>query len=142
MIDLEVKWIDITPYLLTGEQPVYVMPRPKAHNQPKAWAGSSQVSCIGDFWVVQGPLIDNSEWTLTKTGDFVRIPVFAFKVNRALASIWGLGIQIGMLAITELRNYTNDIPQSVILILGHDCTDLSPAEEAFRCYVGIAIRTK
>ena len=138
----DVKWIDILPYLLKKEQPVYILPRPKAHGHPKAWAGSSEVAHVGDFWVPQGPILGAQEWNVTRIGEVVRVPVFAYKVNRALASIWGLGLQIGMAAIADLRHHTNDVPQSVTLVLGNDCTDLAPAENSFRCYAGIAIRTK
>lgn len=138
----EVRWIDVTPYLVASEQPVIILPRPKAHQQVKAWAGNTQVAHMGEFWVPQGPVVGGAqEWACTRTGEVVRVPVYAYKVHRSLASIFGLGLQIGMAAVADLRHHTNDVPQSVTLVLGTDCTDL-PAENSFRCYAGIAIRTK
>jgi hypothetical protein len=139
----EIVWIDITPYLISGEQPIYMLQRPKAHSEPKAWAGSTQIACLGEFWVPQGPVFGGEQaWSVTKTGDMVRVPVFAYKVPRSLASIWGMALQIGLAAVADLRHHTNDIPSEVTLVLGSDCTDLSPMEEMYRCYAGIAIRTK
>ncbi len=138
-----VRWIDVTPYLLANEQPVFMLDRPKAHNNPKVWAGNTQVAHMGEFWVPYGPIIsDNPEWSTTRTGPIVRVPVFAYKADRALSALWALGLQIGMAAIADLRHHSNDAPQSITLVLGNDCTDLLPAEAAFRCYVGVAIRTK
>lgn len=144
MIEFDVKWFDLTPNILSGEQPAAFIDRPKNHQNQKAWAGKSQVAAVGEFWVPQGPTLDQApEYTLTVVGDHVRVPVHAYRtLNAGVAAIFGLGVQIGLAAITHLRNHTDDVPKRVTLILGHQCTDLRPADDAFRCYVGIAVQTK
>lgn len=142
MVAFDVRWIDVKPYLLTGEQPVIIIPRPKAHNEPKAWAGTSEVACLGEYWMPQGPVFgEQMEWSVTRTGDVIRVPVYAYKVHRSLASIFALGVQIGMAALAELRHHTREAAREAVLVLGNECTDLTQ-EDSFRCYVGIAIRTK
>lgn len=143
-INYDVHWIDVSPFLISGEQPIYLLPRLKLHNESKAWAGSTQIANTGEFWVPHGPILpgNNFDWAFTRTGDLVRIPVFAYKVNRALASIWALGLQVGMSSIINFRENTKESINSVILVLGNSCTDLLPNEDAFRCYIGIAVRTK
>lgn len=146
MIPFDVKWADLTQNHLSGVQPVYMLRRERAHQEQKAWAGKSEVASIGEFWVPQEAVLalpETHAFAVTKVGDCVRIPLFAYKTGHlSLASLFGLGVQIGMAALAELRNYTSDAAKSVVLILGHEVTDLRPAEDAFRCYVGIAVQTR
>lgn len=145
MLQFVTKWFNVTPNLLAQQQPIVdvVVDREKNHDGPRAWAGGSQIARTGEFWVpTSGILEEQITWALSRGGDAVRIPVHAYKTERALAAIWGLGVQLGMMAITGLRARTQDVPRQVTLVLGHECTDLTPAEDAFRCYVGVAIRTK
>ena len=140
----EPHWVDVTPFLLKREQPVFILPRESAHSEPKAWAGASKVGTVGEFWVPHGDLLGGEAvFAPTTAGEAVRIPVWAYQtVRRTLPDIFGLGLQIGMAAIAEMRKYTRDEPRRVHLVLGHECTDLLPAAESFRCYIGIAVRTK
>lgn len=145
MIQFVTKWLDVTPNLLTQQQPVFdvLVERERNHAGPRAWAGGSQIARPGEFWVpINGLLEQQIQWSVSRSGEAVRVPVHAYKTDRALASIWGLGVQIGMMAVDALRSKTQDRPLEVTLVIGHDCTDLSPAEDAFRCYIGVAIRTK
>ena len=148
----EVKWVDVTPHLLARQQPVIseavltgLIRRDQVHQGPKAWAGPSQVGTVGDYWVVKSPLLGDepAEFAPSLFGEAVAVPMFAYKTSQlALADLFGLGVQIGMAAIADLRNHTRDEPKVVHLVLGHECTDLRPAEEALRAYVGIAVQTR
>lgn len=141
----ETVWMDVSPYLLSGAPPVAVYQRPLAHGTSPKVAGwsAAQIARVGDFWVPQGPVLgEGPGWSVSKGGDYVRIPVFAYKTQqRALSTIFGLGIQIGLAALADLRNHTQDVPRGAVLVLGHECHDLAP-EDTFRCYVGVAVRTK
>lgn len=145
MIQFNVKWYNVTPNLLSQTQPVIdvLVERERNHDQRRAWAGGSQVGRPGEFWVpVSDLLVPEINWSVSKSGEAVRVPLHAYKTDRALASLFGLGVTLGMTAIAALSDKTRDKPLEVILVIGHDCTDLSPAEDAFRCYIGVAIRTK
>jgi hypothetical protein len=75
-------------------------------------------------------------------GDLVRVPMWAFKtVSRGTAAVWGLGVQAGIAAALSLRRQTSEKPDRVILYLSDQNTDLFP-ENAERCYLGLAIRTR
>lgn len=139
-----VEWIDVRAFLQIREQPVYMIKRPLAHgDNPKGNVFNvAEIAKVGEHWVPQADVFNDAQWSFTKAGDMVRVPIVAYKVDRTLASILGLGLQIGLAAVADLRNYTSDVPHTVILVIGHECTDLAPAENLFRCYVGLALQTK
>lgn len=144
MLTYDAEWVDVSKFLLEGVQPVAISKRPYAHSGGKAWAGSTQVGQMGEFWVPETHLFDERVlWRHTKIGEAVRIPMFpydtGFRVHSALVAV---GVQIGMVSLLEMMKHTRDTPLHVKLVLGEQVTDLSPAEEKFRCYIGIAIQTK
>lgn len=143
-MNFTVHWIDVRPNVLSGQQPVFLLQRPSHGTKGSTYGfASAEVARLGEYWVPQAPVLSGDAWSFTRTGELVRIPVHAYKTEqRAIASLWGLALQVGMAAMLELRNHTPDIPQEVTLVLGHECTDLYPAEEAFRGYVGLAFKTK
>ncbi len=141
----ETQWVDVTPFLLQQVQPVALLRREQAHDGPKAWAGQSQVGTVGDYWVFQGNVVDGDQLSVSpvRGGEGVRIPMWAYRTtHRAMPAILGLGVQIGLAALERLREHTPVLPRAAYLVIGHECTDLMPAAEAFRCYIGIALRTK
>lgn len=139
-----VNWIDVTNHLATGQQPVVMLERPLLYGDDPRGPGFrvAQVARVGHFWAPQGPLVgDAPQWALTREGQYVRVPVFAYRTaHRAASAILATGLEIGMAAVDTLRQYTGERPEEVTLVLGHECTDM-PAESCFRCYVGVCIRT-
>lgn len=140
----DVQWCNVLPNLVTGIPPSFMLERELLHGtNPKGSVFNvAEVVRVGRFMVPQTPvLLDQVKWAMTDSGQYVRVPIFAYRTNgRSLSEIWGLGIQIGLAAAESLRSIDPQPPKSAILVLGHECTDLSP-EEAFRCYVGVAFRT-
>lgn len=140
-------WIDVRPNLSMGVQPVMVLERPLAHGDYAKGNlfNKAEIARVGHYWVAQSNVVGSGMdtlWTLTRDGQYVRVPVFAYRTpQRAAAAILATGLEIGMAAIDGLRQHTSDRPLAVHLVLGHECTDLAP-EDAYRCYVGIAIQTK
>lgn len=140
----DVKWIDVSKNLTRGDQPVFLLERPLLHGTDERGAlfSSGKVARVGSYWVPQSSLIGESEveWGLTKSDQYVRIPVWAYRTTvRSLSAIFAVGMEIGMRAIASLKYRIRADPTIVTLVLGHEITDL-PAENAFRCYVGMAIR--
>ncbi|MCI0420753.1 MAG: hypothetical protein L0312_16255 [Acidobacteria bacterium] len=133
-MDYLIRWIDVTPNLTSGQQPVFMLERPYLHDSGKVRTGT--------FWVPQASLEDPStQWSVTESGDFVRVPVMAYRTReRAMSLILGTGLQLGIAAIMSLRHHTQDEPISAVLLLGHEVSDL-PDKNAFRVYVGLALRT-
>jgi hypothetical protein len=138
-----VLWIATDAYVQAHEQPVYFHERPVAHKQKMGYA-AAETARLGEFWVPYKPVLSADEdldWSLTRTGDKVAIPVNAYKVNRALGSLFGFGIQVGVNALRNLQQRTKDTPTELILVVGQECTDLYP-EPFYRCFLGLGIRTK
>ena len=140
----DVQWIDVTKNLVEGTQPVLFLKRPLLHGTDKRGAlfASAEVARTGTYYVPQSTLVGpvEVEWGVTKQGEHVRVPVEAYRTTvRSLSAIFAVGMEIGMRAVVALQRKTRAEPNLVTLVLGHDITDL-PDENAFRCYVGMAIR--
>jgi hypothetical protein len=144
-MEFNVEWIDVGPYLEKQIQPTYLIERPLPESAQGDVKGGkfnmAQVARVGAWWVVVSDLATaQPQFALTKTGEHVRVPVFAYRTQqRALASIWGTGLQFGLRAIEALRLTTKDPIENCTLVLGHECHDLN---DAFRCYVGMAFKVK
>ena len=142
-----IQWINVQQSLAQGVQPVFLLERPLLHGSSAKGGvfGIAEVARVGDFWVPEDdPLTTSGQWALTRSGSHCRVPILAYRTQeRALGSIWGLGLQLGLAALASIRQHTDDPPVECHMILGHECTDLGPlGVSAFRCYVGLAIRTK
>lgn len=142
--DVDVHWIQIGFSLLSEQMPIHVIERPPMHEQAKAWSGGTEVAREGTYHVPQLDAFQvDPRWARTATGRYVRIPVSAYRTSsRSLASIWGLGLQVGMAFLDAFRSHNVEEIKQLTLVLGDDCTDLAPQGfDAFRCYVGVAIKT-
>jgi hypothetical protein len=144
MVTFEAQWVDVTRFILERHQPVAIVKREPIHTGPRAWAGGSQVGSTSEFWVPITSLLEpDVKFSHTVIGDAVRVPMHAYHTQyRLLPSIFALGIQIGMATIIEMAKHTGYEAKHVKLVLGQECTDLSPTEEAYRCYIGIAVQVK
>ena len=147
-LNTEVVWINVEENLQSGHQPVYMHKRPLLHgDSPKRnLFNLSEVARVGEFWVPITPVVDMDQiqWSKTAGDKFVRIPISAYRTrDHALASILATGIEVGTRAMASLAMRYKQEPKSVILVVGHECTDLSDqGAQQFRCYIGMAIRTK
>ncbi len=133
MIQFEPHWVDVTPFLASGQQPVAAVRR--------TTQGSP---VVGDVWVPTTSLLEpDCQLAVSRGGDIVRIPIVAYRTqHRAMASLFCLGLQLGMLGLQLLREQTKtrDDPRLVHLAIGSECTDLG--DGGFRCYVGLAFQMK
>lgn len=139
-------WLDVSVNLAAGLQPVFMVERPLAHGEDRRGGvfAAAEVGRLGDFWVPKSPVVgvDEVSWAVTRHGELVRVPVTAYRTpTRAASSILATGLELGFAALAALTaTQTKAVPTDVHLVIGHECTDLQP-EDAFRCYVGIAIVT-
>jgi hypothetical protein len=147
-VKFDVRWIDVAPYLASGQQPVCMLARPPLHgDRPKSSVfNAAEVARIGKYWVPNGSVFDETTrikgWHFVTDGEYVHVPVVAYDVVRALSGLFAFGIEVGMAALYYLRELTMERPLEVTLYIGHDCTDLAPQKDVYRCYVGIAIRVQ
>jgi hypothetical protein len=143
-----VVWINVAENLKSGNQPVYMHERPLVHgSKPKGGLfNTSEVARTGEYWVPLTPLVDMDEiqWSKTASERYVRIPVSAYLTeSTGLASILATGLEIGARAMTSLAMRYKQEPKEIILVIGHECMDLSAeGRPQFRCFVGLAAKTK
>jgi hypothetical protein len=147
-VNTEIVWINVQQHLETRKQPVYMYERPLVHgDKPKRnLFNTSEVARAGEFWVPLTPVLemDEVQWSKTESDKHVRIPVQAYRtVDHALSSILVTGLEVGTRAMASLALRYKQEPKSVVLVVGHECTDLSgQGVQQFRCYIGLAIRTR
>lgn len=140
-------WIDPNPSLQTGVRPIFGFRRDLCHGNKSSGGlfNTAKVAGTAEHWIPQtSVLVDPVQWVVCKSGDVVLVPVSAYRsTTRFAPSLFAAGLEIGIAAVTKLRQHTNDVPLAVHLVLGNPCTDLGPTGvDAYRCYVGIAIQTK
>lgn len=144
-----VHWIDVAPHLAAGTQPVAVVPRRPPSAEGHGVGGRTRPAGVGAYWVPLAPLdgapLARDQWAVTAAGDFVRVPVFAYRTavpggsGRSAAAIFGLGVQLGLSAAAQVLAAGGHV-RAVALALGNVCTDLVD-DDAFRCYLGLALVT-
>jgi hypothetical protein len=129
---------------------VLLYERPKRqYDLNKGFIAGTEIARTGEFWVPQAPLSQvkgqSLDFTVTKTGDMVRIPLFSYHVPASMSVLLGFGMQIAIAAMTELRKHTPDVPHTAVMVIGRDCpyvSDVAGAANQFRCFVGLALQTK
>ena len=142
MLAVDFSWVDVTESLRRSVQPIMVLERSPIHTQGKAWSGPSEVARTGEFVVPDSPVTDNViKWVTTVSGNFVRVPLHAYKTNvpDSVSALFGLGLQLGLQAAGQLAQQ-KIVPIHVTLVLGHECHRM--ADGIYRGYVGFSFRTK
>ena len=91
----DTKWIDVNGNLQSQQQPVFFLERALLHGD-KAKGGIFNVAEVarkGDYWTASSPLPTEIDWSNTKTGEHVRVPVFAYRTTqKAITALVGIGI--------------------------------------------------
>ena len=58
MLKVDTIWTDVNGHLARREQPVMVVERPHANDEPKGWAGSSEKARVGEFYVPTSSVLE------------------------------------------------------------------------------------
>lgn len=142
-MQIQAHWLDVTQHLASGIQPVFMLERPLLRgDKPRGGLfASSEVARRGRYWVAAGDLLSAPvRWSLVHTGQYVRVPVFAYKTSsRALSAILAMGVMLGMRGADSVRGVTAEEIVTAVMVLGHECADTG---DGFRTYVGLAFETK
>jgi hypothetical protein len=143
MLAISVSWHDVSEGLRTNQQPVVIMERAMvtSADRPAGWKETTQRARIGTYWVPVSSVHEAYiEWRMTKQGDYVQVPLVAYKTQiRSAVALFGAGIEIGMRAMHAIQQQTSSPIEEVHLCLGHTHYDLYP-EDGFRACVGVSIR--
>ena len=118
------KFIDVDDHLRSKQQPTYLMDL----------AGGVEYHTP-----ISSLVNDNIQWSITRTGDKVRVPIFAYRTKEKFnISIWGLGLQCGMIALSAYGRlgWPDKEPESVVLVFGDKCHEF---EDGYRVYLGLTM---
>jgi hypothetical protein len=138
-MEIRVFWFGVNASLAAGKPPVFAYERPLARGRDDGTVFShAQVARVGKYLTPKAPLTSQDpEWTVTADGQFVMIPVSAYRTHvRSQAAVFGLGLELGLRAAT--RTLAGRVT-GVVLVLGDDVTEL---EDGVRCYVGLALQVE
>ena len=112
------KYINVDHHIESKKQPVFLM---------KFTPGKEYHTATSSLNA------EEIEWSISRSGDKVRIPIFAYRtVEKLDTSVWGAGIQCGLRA---LYSWGGD-PESVVLVFGDKCHEL---EDGYRVYLGLTM---
>ena len=112
------KYINVDQHIERKQQPVFMLEFDPAKEYDVA---TSSIAT------------EDSEWSISRSGDKVRVPVFAYRtVEKMDTSVWGAGIQCGLRALHSW----GDKPDSVVLIFGDKCHEV---EGGYRVYLGFVM---
>jgi hypothetical protein len=142
---LDVQWVDIEAMDYSGQPHAVMLPRQLIHgNKPNGGLfNKAEVGRIGKIWVPQAQVVLSGViYSMTRSGEFVHVPIFLYVPQRSLSGILASGIEIGLRAIHELRRYTQDEVKLVTLVIGNECKDLGTAGGGYACHAGIALWTE
>ena len=134
-MQLVVSPLDCDPFLAEKKQPTLFLRRekPPERNAPYAVA-----KVFPGKWYVAGAIQPGSpvEWSLTKDGEWVRIPLFSYTTNaKDFGAVFGTGMQLGALAMSELPDDAR--PDKMQLVLG----SVYEVEEGYQLWAGVAYRS-
>lgn len=139
-------WLDITENIQTKTQPVYIMERslPFGGERKRDFQSSSTLSRVGAFWVPTSPVMPEVDiaWSLTKTGEFVRVPITGYETAAANpACLSAHGVQLGLLAMESLSKKTSREVIEVHMVLGTQIYQM-PGQNKYIHGLGLAFRVK
>jgi hypothetical protein len=138
-----IHWLNVDSFLAQGIQPVVCLERPLKNLADDKLFLSAKPGRDGTYRVAASPLSQSQvDWSLVTTGDFVRIPVFAYTTtSAALSAILFTGLELGLAAARSLAATDKQPVEQIIMVLGEDCHHLED-RNCFRCYIGLAFRLK
>jgi hypothetical protein len=81
------------------------------------------------------------EWGLVKDGDAVYVPLVPYRVSPSPTEAFAFLLERGLLAGIQVNMMRGPI-RRIHVIRGQPVEDLNPEVDAFRFWVGIAVRIK
>jgi len=144
-MQFRVQKIDVTPMLNSGEKPMAVIKREVPLRKDTPFGPNTQAGASGTWYVPSGPVVQkdgipNVQWSITKQGDYVSVPLYRYETSDdSPESLYGAGALIGAMALAELPERTDHRSQ-VTLFIGNVYKRQVQDGEAFEFYFGIAIR--
>lgn len=137
------EFFNLRKYLQSGTQPSVVIKRPKLNaRERQALFLHAQVNATGKFWVPNGPIQPGEElrWSFCDEGDHVVTLFHAYLTpSKSPATIWPVGVQVGLLALKSFQEQTQEEPEVLYTFCGQDVFDKG---DNLQCLLALAIRVK
>ena len=126
-IEITHQWADLEKYALEGRNPVGIFSRGKEE----------------EWQVATSPVEPDkqTEWSLAKDGDAVYVPLVPYLVPTEPDQSFAFLLERGILAGLQVNMMRGPI-RRIYVIRGTPAEDLRPEMDAFRFWVGMAIRIK
>jgi hypothetical protein len=126
-IEVTHQWADLARYAAEGQDPVGIVSR-----------GAQEEWQVAMTPIEAGRPI---KWSLVKDGDAVYVPLVPYRVAADPARSFAFLLEVGVLAGLQV-NMTRGPIRAIRVIRGEPVEDLRPELEAFRVWVGLAVRIK
>jgi hypothetical protein len=126
-IEITHQWIDLEEYARLGQEPACIISRGREE----------------EWQVAKNPIVPDRlmEWGLVKDGDAVYVPLVPYRLTMDPEGSFAFLMEIGVLAGIQV-SMTRGPVRRIHLIRGRPVEDLRPEADAFRFWVGMAIRIK
>jgi hypothetical protein len=126
-IEITHQWADLAEYARQGQDPVGIVSR-----------GAQE-----EWQVATSPIEPGRPmaWGLVKDGDAVYVPLVPYRVATDPERSFAFLMEIGILAGIQI-NLNRGPVRRIHLIRGEPVEDLRPEVDAFRVWVGLAVRIK
>ena len=126
-IEFTHQWADIEAYAREGRDPVGIISRGKEE----------------EWQVATSPITfaAPTDWGLVRDGDAVYVPLVPYQVSTMPEGSFAFLMSMGILGGIRV-NMTRGPIRRVHVIYGKPVEDLRPETEAFRFWVGLAVRIK
>jgi hypothetical protein len=124
-IEITHQWADLEEYAAAGRNPVGIISRGKEE----------------EWQVAMSPIVPDRavEWSLVRDGDAVYVPLVPYRLATDPETSFAFLLELGVMAGLQV-NMTRGPIRRVHMIRGRPVEDLRPEMEAFRFWVGLAIR--
>lgn len=121
------QWADLEEYVRAGRDPVGIITRGREE----------------EWQVAMSPIEPSRpmEWALVKDGDAVYVPLVPYRVSLVPEEAFAFLLETGVLAGIQV-NMTRGPIRRIHVIRGRPAEDLRPETDAFRFWVGLAVRIK
>ena len=140
-MNFDIEWINISENIKSRTQPIVIFKRPGVggrHVKEKMFTAAS-LGRVGDFIVPVSDLLQPQiEWSVTTSGDSVRVPVFAYTTTaKAKGSLLATGLELGFRAAMAVPIPPSRDLSGVKLFMHRE---VHVIDNVYRCYLGVAIR--
>lgn len=138
-MNVDLCWFDVSEWnsQFPGKQPVHMLDvRPQRRDDSPFLVAQPGAKFE---YRIPGSLLDPSPtWTLTRIGDAVRIPLYAYRTHGIDTPAWlaGHALELGLRAALALREQTSARVKRTVLVVGRQIDVVNDA--GFRLYLGLA----